>query len=242
MRIPRAKRRLPGVITIFMAVFGLVIALNAVHIVGSSLFKDTVQRVVVSEGIIAAELAGEALFLRRELVLLAPQTGFWHPKVAAGQKVAVGTDIGEVLDIELLGQAQQLRQQARDELQARESRLMSERQRLDQALSEVYEHIQMVLTRLKNSSAPAQSAWVRSQNEKLQALLKERGRLLAEKECLAQIIATRNDYRQLDAEATELATKATTSIIAPMAGRFEDSLDGYEGLFDPLEYKLRCMS
>ena len=52
----------------FMAVLGLVIALNAVHVVGGLLLAKTVRRTVAEEGVVTIGSSGEAVFLRRELI------------------------------------------------------------------------------------------------------------------------------------------------------------------------------
>ncbi len=44
-------------------------------------------------------------------------------------------------------------------------------------------------------------------------------------------------WRQIEAEAKELMAQATNIVVTPMTGRFEDRLDGYEDVFDPLEFK-----
>ncbi len=58
----------------------MVIALNAVHVVGGLLLAKTVRRTVAEEGVVTIGSSGEAVFLRRELILVTPQAGFGIPR------------------------------------------------------------------------------------------------------------------------------------------------------------------
>ncbi|HHT71717.1 MAG TPA: hypothetical protein GX016_09155 [Firmicutes bacterium] len=238
MSAPRTRKRLPWSVMAFMAVLGLVIALNAVHVVGGLLLAKTVRRTVAEEGVVTIGSSGEAVFLRRELILVTPQAGVWHPKVVKGEKVPAGTNVGEVLNPKLLDRARQLQEKARGEKTAWESELQARQHRLDQTLIQVNEKIQLLLAELKSGGPQQQTAPVQAQNDKLQVLLRQRGRLLTEKEQLNQEAAGGGQWRQTETEAKELMALATTPVVTPLAGRFEVSLDGYEDAFDPLEYKV----
>lgn len=238
---PKTRKRLPLSIMVFLAVLGLVVALNAVHVVGRVLLAKTARRVVVEEGTMTLGTFGEAVFLRRELILVAPQAGIWHPQVSKGQRVSAGTNIGEVLNTRLLNQARELQERARGEKTLWESELTAKKEQLERALDEVNEKVLMLLAELRNDVAKMQITQTQQQRDRLQELLKQRGYLSTEKEQLEQETAQGGSWREIEATATELMTQATTAVITPLAGRFEDCLDGYEDIFDPLEYKTALM-
>lgn len=237
MGVRRRKTRLPWSVTAFLMVLGVVVALNAVHTVGGALLAKTARRVVVEEGTVTLGTSGEAVLLRRELILVSPKAGVWHPQVSRGQRVSAGTGIGEVLDVRLLARTQQLQEKARGEKTVWESELMAKQQDVERTLAEVNKKIPVLLAELKSDLAKMQTARAEQLNNRLQELLRQRGLLLAEKEQLDREAVQGGAWCETEAEAQALMTQAASALVTPLAGRFEDRLDGYEDVFDPLEYK-----
>ncbi|HKM39225.1 MAG TPA: HlyD family efflux transporter periplasmic adaptor subunit [bacterium] len=238
MGAPKTKKRLPWTLMLFLAVLGLVLAVNGVHVLGRLLVANVVQRTVAKEGFVAVESGGEALFLRREHILITPQVGVWNPMVTENQKVVAGTEVGEVWDPVLLGQAQQLQEEVKTEKAAWESMLYSERQGLICALEEANENIQQLLSQLKKERFQAQPPLQQNQTDKLQILLSERDRLITEKEKIDRRFASGGQWRQVDAKVKKLMAEAVIVVVSPLSGRFHGTLDGYEDVFDPLEYRV----
>lgn len=237
MGIPKTRKRLPLSVMAFLIVLGIVAALNGAHVAGRLLLATTARRAVVEEGTVTLGFPGEAVLLRRELVIVAPEAGIWHPQVSRGQQVTTGTSIGELVDAGQLDQARQLQEKVKGAKAVWESDIMAKKQQLQKSLDEINEKVPELLVQLKNDLAKMQTAQAQQLNDRLQEMLRQRGCLLVEKEQLDQEAISGGAWRQIEAEAKELMAQATNIVVTPMTGRFEDRLDGYEDVFDPLEFK-----
>lgn len=237
MTVPKTRKRLPLSVTAFLLVLGLVAALNAVHVAGRMLLAKAAHKVVVKEGTVALSALGDAVLLRRELILVAPRSGVWHPKVAAGERVSANTSVGEILNDELLVRARQLQEEAKGEKVLWDSQLTAQKQQVEKELAAVNGKVLTLLTELKSDLIKLETVRAEQLNARLQDLLKRKSLLLAEQEKLERETASGGAWRQTEAEAQELMAQAATAVMTPLKGRFQNRLDGWEDVFDPLEYK-----
>lgn len=237
MTVTKKKTRLPLSVSAFLLVFGLVVALNAINLTGRLLLTKATRKVAAKEGAVTLTVFGEALLLRREQILVAPSAGIWHPKVAVSERLPANTPIGEILTADLLEQAQLFLEKAKSEKTLWESQLAFQKKQVEQELSQVGDKITQLLAELKDDLARLETRRTGQLNSRLQQLLKQRSDLLAQKEQLANGEATGGAWRQIEAEARELMDQASVTVYTPLSGMFLDQLDGWEDVFDPLEYK-----
>jgi len=234
--VERRKRRPPLLVLAFLAVFGLVAAVNTAYLAGRAFLERAVRSVPVTEGTLAVKLAGEALLLRREAVLVAPAAGLWQIQVEPGTRVSAGARIGEILDPDLLARAQALKREVEKERADWQGDINARLSRVEAELKEVTGAIQSALAALRVRVRQGdETAATRRLEEELARLVERRTALQAEQARLNDTAVRGGSWREKNLEAERLFQAASTPVLAPVAGVVLFTLDGWEEAFDPLQ-------
>ncbi|HHY92035.1 MAG TPA: hypothetical protein GX511_01680 [Firmicutes bacterium] len=232
----RRTQRPPLLVLAFLAVFGLVAAVNTAYLAGRALLERSVRSARVTQGTLAEKTAGEGLLLRREAVLVAATPGLWQVQVERGQRVSAGARIGEILDPALLGRAQALQQEVETERAVWQGEMGARLSQVETELKEVTAAIQATLAAIRLELRRGAGAAV---TERLQADLDKqvarRTALLAEQARLNEAAARGGTWRDKSLEADRLFRAASTPVTSPVAGVVFFTLDGWEEAFDPLQ-------
>lgn len=232
----RRKLRLPLTVLAFLVVFGLVAALNTAYLAGRALLENAVRRATATEGTLAVSLAGEALLLRREVVLVAPTAGIWQAATEAGQRVSAGAKIGEILDPSLLARAQAAQEEIKAGRAAWEGNLTARRNRVEAELHDVTAEIERTLAGIRAGLESAGNAVeTRRLEEELRKLVARREALLVEQARLSAEAESGGPWHDKSREAERLFRAASTTVAAPVAGAVFFTMDGWEEAFDPLQ-------
>jgi putative membrane fusion protein len=234
----RRRSRPPLLVMAFLMVFGVVSAVNTIHLLGRAVLDRAVRRATVVEGSLSLSFRGEAMVLRRETVLVAPASGVWQSAVQPGQRVRVGDKIGEVLNPDLLGRAQSMEAEAKMERARWESELLARLSRVEAELENVNAEISSTLRELRSGlQDPVDPSRSGRLEAGLKRLLERRDALLIEQAGLHEEKESGGSWRAKGAEAQELFQVAATPVTAPVPGVIFFTLDGWEEAFDPLQFQ-----